>query len=53
MVGFAVRFPGILPVSKQRSGRGGAMVGFAAWFSAEFNVFRLERCSDSTDPLAI
>ena len=33
MVGFAVRFPGILPVSMQRSGRGGAVVGFAAWFS--------------------
>lgn len=29
MVGFAVRFPGILPVSKQRSGCGGAEVGFA------------------------
>ena len=29
MVGFAVRFPGILPVSMQRSGRRGAVVGFA------------------------
>lgn len=53
MVGFAAWFSGILPVSKQRSGCGNAVVGFAVRFSAEFNLFLLGRCSDSTDPLAI
>lgn len=53
MVGFAVRFPDILPVSMQRSGRRSAEVGFAVRFSAEFNLFLLGRCFDSTDSLAI